>query len=569
MASTLFPPRIVSISDPSGCSLTRATVEPLTPDRIEAMGSIEYNQEAIFARMMESRAVGVVPNTLSDLLMSRITPIGKGELHRKTIGRTSIIAPFKYRDRERNQSSSYFRVTAGAQNPNANGAAGDNSLHSSAWDLTIDVGGAQFASPLPNPARYFLPGNYLNIEHETGGNVAITAPVKIVSVVDTSGTVATVTVEAPYTDAGFTALSAPDKAKFNPTFGVASLLTNNISDYESYCLNQPWNNTQELLVDWFQTSRFARATNKEYEEQLARILNGEVNGFTKKFEYIDVVKRNQQMRTEYDKQFMNAVWFAGRINEYQVDDLSAVNFTNLEQVVDPEDAGCVYEYKANAIGIYTQLKENSRVVDMQGAALDMDLLLDLCYTMKRHRQLDGAPHDVIDFMTDRYTKDNLDQVLIKYLKDRYGYTIERHVTNGQIVVEGTKIIQWEYTVYDIPRYHFRIALFTHPFFDDRLDAFSDAGTAGADISSRGRLLVGLDWNDIQIGVVETNTVHREYKNDITAQANPAFSCVMRLNTKMYDLESTTWDVEFGDFQRHVMVENYSGACPTITNTLCT
>ncbi|HUX20095.1 MAG TPA: hypothetical protein VMW69_02575 [Spirochaetia bacterium] len=531
-------------------------------DLIEAMGTIEYQQEALFARMMESQAVGVVPNTLNDLLTSRIQPVGKDEFHRTTIGKQSMIAPFKFRQRERNYTSSYFRVTAGE----ANAAAGVT-LPASAWDMVVDVGGAQFASPLPDVFRYFLPGNHLTLEHKSG-TAAVTATVKIVAVADIDGDTATVTVQAPFTTAGWAALGAGDKAKFQPEWGVATLLTNNVSDYESWCHNQPWNNPNELIVDWFQTSRFARATNKEYEEMLGRILNGELNGFQKNFKYIDVVKRNQMMRQEYQKQWMNSVWFNGRISEIQVDNLATSNFTSLEQVVDPEDPSCVYEYKANAVGIHTQLVENSRRLDLAGGDLDLDLILDMAYVMQRNRKLDGKPHDTIDFMTDRFTKNRIDQILISFLKSEYGYDIHQYVTKGQVVIEGTNIIDWTYTLYDIPKHAFQLAIFTHPFFDDRLDAFGDAGSAGADITPRGRMLVAMDWNDIVIGAGDANTVHREYKGEVTANANSTWSCVMKLNTKFFDLESTQWDVEFGDYERHLIVENFSANCPSIVSSPC-
>src|SRR5690606_31710018 len=110
------------------------------------------------------------------------------------------------------------------------------------------------------------------------------------------------------------------------------------------------------------------------------------------------------------------------------------------------------------------------------------------------------------------------------------------------------------------------------FFDDRLSAFGDGsgGLQGSvDNKSRGRWLMGFDWNDLTIGVVETNSVRREYKGETTANANSTWSCVMKLNTKTYDLQSTTWDVEIGDFERHLLVENFSGACPKMTVSMCT
>lgn len=556
--STLLGPRIYQNPDGCGCSLTKASITPLTLDVIEAMGNIEYAQ--MMLRRMESRAVGVPPNTLFDLLMSRIQYVGKGQLHRKTVGPTSIIAPFKYRERERNWASSVFRVSAGAAHPTA-GAGG---LAASAWNLTIDVGTAPFASALTYLARYFPAGRWIHLEHQSGTTQAWDVVMKVVSATDSDANNVVVTVEAPFTAAGWTVLSAANKLKYKPRFGIIHLLTNNINPYESGGYNQPTNLNKELVVDWFQHSRFYRCTEKEYEEVLAKIIAGKVNGFAKDFSRLDTVRRNKQMRLEYDKEFMNTIWFGQRVNEYQVDDLAAESFQYLPDVVDPIDTDCVLDKTANAVGIHTQLWEKSRRVDMQGAALDMDLILESCYTMKRHRELDGKSHDTIDFMMPRYTKDDLDVIMIQYLKGRYGFNIERHIEMGTVIDQATKATAWQYTAYDLPKEGLRLAFFTHPYFDDRVSAFADAGDGGADISARGRWMMALDWDDISIDVAETMSVHREYKNDVTAQANVTLAQTMKLNTRSYDMEDTYFAIEMGDHARHLLVANFDNACPVLS-----
>jgi hypothetical protein len=562
MSTLLNHPRIVSISDPCGCSLTKASVIALTPDRIEAMGDIEYNMEAIFARIQEARTVGVVPNTLYDLLMSRISHADKGQLHKKTVGRQSIIAPFKYRRRERNLISSYFNVTGGAANANAGNTVDSVVYPTSAWDLSIDTGPGQFKSELKNLARYFLPGNYIVVEHLSGSNAAYTTAHKIITAVDASETVATVTVSAPFTAAGWAALDAGEKAPFQPESGAVQLMSNNVSDYESWCYNQPTNLSNELIVDWFQTSRFTRCRNKEYEDMLRRIMDGEVNQWLKNFQHLDPAKRNKLEFIEHEKQWMNSVWFNQRLNEFQTADPTWDDIEALDQVVDPEDPSCVYEIKANALGIKTQLGENGRVVDMQGADLDLDMIFELAYVMRRNRQLDGKTHDTIDYLTDRKTAAQIEKVLIAYLKAEYGYDISRNVDMGK-VIDSTGVVAFDYKRFDIPKQQFQIALITHPFFDDRIDAFQTAS------KSRGRMLVAMDWNDVNIGILETNSQKREYKGQTTANANATWSCVMKLNTKEYDLRSTTWDLEFGDFSRHQIVENFGSGCPYIDAEPCT
>lgn len=557
--STLLGPRIYRNESACGCTLTRASFSPLTLDLIEAMDNTEYAQ--MMMRVMESRAVGVPANTLYDLLLSRIDYVGKSQLHQvKVGGPTSIIAPFKFRERERNWTTSVFRVKAGAVHPSA-GAGG---IHPGAWRLTVDVGSSPWASPLKHLARYFQAGSWINVEWQTGATVALDVAMKVISASDNSADEAYVFVEPPFTSAGWTALSEANKNKYRPYFGIIHRLTNNLNPYESGGYNEPTNLNRERVVDWFQHSRYYRCTEKEYEEALQAVMTGKINSFARDFKYLNVVERNKQMRLEYDKAFMNTCWFGQRINEFQVDDLASEAFTSLPAVVDPIDTDCVLDRKAHAIGIHTQLVEKSRRIDFQGGALNLDLLLPALYTLKRNREIDGKSHDTIDLMGPRYTKDGFDQVMIRYLKERYGYNLDKMIEEGKTVDEATKGVAWRYTAYDLPKEGLRIAFFTHPFFDDRVSAFSDAGDGGANLSARGRWLVALDWDDIKIGVAEHMTVHREYKNDITAQANLTLAQTMKLNTRYFDMEDTYFDIELGDHARHLLVANFNDACPSLS-----
>lgn len=572
----LLGPRLVSIPDSCGCNLTKATITPLTLDLIEAMGSIEYNREQMLMRMMESRAVGVPVNYLYDLLRSRMRTSGadgmllKDQIFKRTVGRSSIVAPFKYRRRTRNWNAAYFTIQSGAASALAGTTVDGVTYGTGAWAITVVNNGAEFASALPDIVRYFKPGNYLYLQHLGSGDVAVGVHARIVAAEAITSTSARVTINPPFTNAQWTALSAANKAKYNPTSqGIVELLSNNISDYESWCVNQPFNNSEEMVVDWFQTSRFTRCKEKEYEEMLARIMNGEVNQFTRMFEHTPVAERNRQERMQYDKELMNTFFWGQRISPYQEDDIASSDFTNLEAVTDPEDATCVLEYKAGAVGVWEQLVENTRVVDLQNTALNLDDVFEMTYSLKRHRALDGQNHDTVVYMTDRLTKDRIDQAMTAYLRDRYGVTdLVRYVETGKLIDQVTQAEAWRYTTYDVPQHAFRIGIITDTYFDDRVDAFNHAGPGGGGIPYRGRMFMSLDWSDIHWNVYDTNTVQREYKGETTANANSTWSCVMKLNTKTYDLESTTWGVEIGDPNRSIAFFNFSDSCPTLSSYPC-
>lgn len=568
MSTLLTYPRIVNQTDPGSTDLTKITFRPVTPDLIEAMGNTEYKSQFL-AQIMESRAVGVVPNTLAELLMSRIAPMNKGEkLQEYSAGTTFISAPFKYRKRDRNMRVGWFHVSAGAANANAGAASGGITYPSSSWDLTVTVGPSEYATGFKNLARFFLTGHFLYVEHYNIQTLAAyTSAHKIVTATDVNEDTATVTVSAVgYTNAQWTALTAAQKKPYQPYFGAISLGANNVSDYESFGTNPPSDLSKELLIDWFGNVRTFRSENQEYLDALAQILDGNVNEYLADFRQLEMAKRNKQMMTLDEIQFLNTIWFGAR-ESGQVADPQLSDILALPIATDPED-GTELERKANILGIHTQLVEQNRRIDLAGAPFDLDLLFEESHNLRRHRRLDGGSHETICWMTDRWTKDNWDQALIRYLKDVYGFEINRYVTPGQVMVEGTNVIAFEYTVYEIPREHLRIAIFVHDFFEDKILAFTDGTSGTINARPRGRMAMSVDFNDIKLAVAKTNAVKRQYKGETTANANSTWSKVMKLVAKNYEMRSKMLSVEIGDFSRHSIFENFSDACPSLTARAC-
>jgi hypothetical protein len=75
----------------------------------------------------------------------------------------------------------------------------------------------------------------------------------------------------------------------------------------------------------------------------------------------------------------------------------------------------------------------------------------------------------------------------------------------------------------------------------------------------------MDWSDFDLSIVGTNSAKREYAGKVTADARTEYSCVIALNTRHYDLRSTTWTLQIGDAKRSVMIENFNlDEIPTYT-----
>ncbi len=572
--SLLTKHRIVNVPDSCGGTLTAATITGLTPATFEAMANTEYNLARVIAESLEARAVGVVHRSLQELLMSRIKEVGKGEIQQRKVGKQSIIMPFTYRRRRTNVASDYFSITAGAANPNAGQTVGGIAYPASAWDVTVTVGPSSYASELTKLERYFLPGQYLFVENlddngAAGARTSYMTAYKIITVVNADGgglNKAKVTVAANYSAAGWNALTAPQKAVYQPTFGVVQVGTNNVNDFESWCYNEAAELSQSLIADWHQTSRYTQCHNDEYDRILKEITAGNVNEFLKVFQHLPLAEQNRKQRMQYEKKWMNSVFYGQRISELQDPD----TYAQLPQVVDPDD-GTVYEYKANALGLRTLLAAESQVVDAGGGALDLDLLFQLAYDLKRNREVDGSSVTVIDFMTDKDTANLIDIVLLKYLRDNFGYNVTQFYEPGK-VLDGSGVVRFTYKKYDIPAIGFQIAVFVDQYFTDRVMQFGD-GSGGAngsvDFKSRGRAIWAVDWSDFDIGIVGTNSAKREYRGETYANANSLFSCVITPNTKHYELRSTTWTTRLGDAKRSLILENFNlDTCPTLTLSAC-
>ncbi len=566
--------RLVTIPESCGCTLTAATITGLTPARLEAMANTELALARVISESVEARTIGVVPRPLNELLMSRIKEIDKAEIQQKKIGKQSIILPFTYRRRKTNISSEYFNIVAGEVNAHAGTTSGGIVYPASSWDISVNAGPSPWASSLVDLHKYFLPGQYVFVENldseaAAGSRTGYMTAYKVITAVagaDVDGRpTATVTIAASYTDAGFAALSDAEEAILQPEFGVVQIGTNNISDYESWCHNEVAEKNRTLLVDWHQTSRYTQCHNDEYDRILSEIMGGKVNEFLKEFQYLPLAEQNRKQRLQYENKWMRSVFYGQAINEKQTPE----TYDQLPQVVDPDD-GCVYEYKANALGIRTLLAQESQVFDMGGGALDLDLLFQIAYDVKRNREVDGETVGVVDFMTDKDTAHLIDIVITKYLQATYGYSVTKFVEKGQ-VKDDSGYVRFTYNKYDVPGQTVQIAIFVDNFFTDRVGQFGN-GTGGVqgdvDFRSRGRSIWAIDFTDFDIGIVGTNQAKREYRGETYANVNPLFGCVITPNTKHYELRSTTWTVRLGDSKRHAVIENFSLDCPTVTVSPC-
>lgn len=554
-------PRVISVSESCGCTLTRASITGITPAAFEALGTQEIDFHRLIGQAAEAKMIGVPERPLRDLLMSNIKNI-KGALGKEPVQNQSVILPYIYRTQKTNVNSNYFSIESGV----APTDAGIGSVPAHAWNLKVNTGPSPFKSPLQNLEKYFLPGQtifVLTLEDPTGTKIARTLQYQIIRAVNAdSGGVskATVTVVPNYTAGGFSALTSGEKAVYHPTTigGTVLVGANSVSDYESWCNNEPAENNRKLLTYFIQTSRETLCYNDEYLKALNAAYTSE---YFKKFRELPLAEQNRLQRAQSERKWLNSVFYGQRINELQAPE----TYTSLPQVTDIEDPSCVYEYKANALGVRTQLGDCSRITDSQGAALDLDFVFEMLYNLKRNREITGGSIQTIDAMTDRLTADTIRQLMSGYYKAKYGVDTTRYYTVGQQLKFDNQVL-FNYDLYQVPEVGIELAVFNDAYFNDHLAAFTDGTSGTTDVKSRGRKLWLLDWSDISIGIAGTNSVKRNYPDPTT---NALYKCVITPNVKHYELRSTKWTVMVEDPNRHAIVENFSDACPTLTVAACT
>src|SRR5262245_29988697 len=151
--------RVLNVDSSCGCTLTRASVEGMTPQMFEDQGLKEVYMDRVIAQAVEAKAVGVIENTLEMLLMGRFANI-KNQIGQERVSNESVILPYVYRRQKRNINSNYWQVETGV----ATTGAGTGAIPASAWDLTIINSPSPFATSLVGLENYFHPGKYLQVE---------------------------------------------------------------------------------------------------------------------------------------------------------------------------------------------------------------------------------------------------------------------------------------------------------------------------------------------------------------------------------------------------------------------
>lgn len=597
-------PRIVSVDDSTGCTLTKAHIKGLTPREFEDLSNKETDLARVIASSAEAKMLGVEERGLTALLTSSVQNI-KPLINKVNVAEQSIILPYIQRRQRSVINANYFAISAGSASggtyadgvpsfPASGLAAGTGSSptytsQSGDWVVSVNLGGSDWKSPISDIERYFLPGSFVVVNHwDSATKAAVEVQFMVMGAApDTSiagVTQAKVTLrptgkDVPSDNSQWATFEATVGDNYKPTTGVLQTLANNVNDYEAWCRNQPTDLSVRLLVNWLQTSRESREVNEEYKDTLAAIMSGKVNPYLRSMVYQPLAEQNKLASKLSQDQWTRAVWYNQALNDKQTPE----SYMQLPGVHDPEDTNCTLEYKAQALGIKSLLREAARVTTAgtAGGALDLDKLMSDLYYLKRNREQDGTTVSVIDCMTDRMTSVKIFEAFNKYYATRYGWTLERNSKIGE-TIEHNGVVLFNYNIYDLPDIGCQLAVFHDPMFDDLLNVgakfnLSAAGGYDAQVLEDGttqvfsgdnatsdsdfnlfkatsRTLWLVDWSDVKIGVAGTNSVTRTQPHP---EVDRLYSCRMDSVKRTFNLRSTKWTTMVDRPHRHLIIENFN------------
>lgn len=517
-------------------TITRASVAHLTPTDLENLfrpNGLFADMDSWFRTAFEMKACGIKVNGMYDWVMSSQRNMGSLLSYEKVDRGPSLLKPFILGRQDSVVNKEFWAVSAGQANSaytalvtgplttadKALGAANDRVIRVvSRYGIDLD-------------AKWFVDKDRVHIFGRIAGQTVI-GQWKVLA--------AEVAADFSYVDVLITSENAGSATPYDPTPTSGVLLAggNNVNDYESWCQNRPTLDPRKRVPFWFQTMRRGRRVDSEYKKVFERLM--ESNEYFRQFGDLDLAERNRQDEEMWQRNWLNSFFYGKKISANQTLSL----WQNLEQIltvtggsVDPGTGGKIIAYRANMVGVFEQLLACDRVRDLQNQSLNLYELFKEIYNIMRARKSQGKVVDTIDIFTDNQTAADFESAMIAYYKKEYGDIVRI------VIEEGSNELGFYWRKYKVKfPAGLSIAIVTHEFFDDILNAFTTEN-----IDSAGRMMLILDigkpgpkGGTIYPGMIATNRKVRTLGEiEQLARIDPTFACTMENITEEITLISET------------------------------
>lgn len=339
-----------------------------------------------------------------------------------------------------------------------------------------------------------------------------------------------------------------------PVNGLLVRGTANVSDYESFCARPPGLITNNMDEFWIETTRDAQCIDQMYIKWRDLVMAN--NPLYAQWNDLSPIEYNKQSGEDFQRRWVNTVFFNKALENQTI---STVEDLDNIETVEPGGARCIGK-RANAIGIYEQHAQHKRIVDLQGAQLNLPALFEALYTMQRLREDIGSATDVFELAIPSQFYSAFNQAMLAYYKDQANGNLQlfQDVSKGGVKVAPLGFKYMDYPLI-YPSCTLRIVM--DRFFDDYLAAHEDAG-----LEDVGRLMWIIDWSKIYVGIFASNRVVNN-TNDLKTMAavDPTYRCVMAIPTATTTLMSFTWTVICEAPQANLIIENFSDEVPEPTD----
>lgn len=528
-------------------SVALCNLQPLTTgDLTDAyMKSGEYRvMEALLLADMEIKQCGETQAGLFDFLMANKVNMSKRVVaHGRESGLLQI-APFIKARQYSPINNEYWIFTEGSS-----AGAGD-------WAVTVTTGGN-----VPADVRSFPVGINVYLNGAGEGGAATRTAYKVLAVTDNSDDTLTLNLTALNSNSNLEAAKIA-----NPVSGYLTRGGNNVSDYEKDCAEMPAYLNKKLVPFWVKTTRWSMCKSSKYDQY--RQLAMENNVLFREFGDVPEAEKNRQLAADFQKRWtQDFFWGKALPNQNladydQLDDIQT--FLDETSNLGVDGDVCVGK-RAEPVGVYEQMAECGRVVDLLGEALNLPALFEAFYHIIRVRTSQNDNNRIIDVFTDTRTAELINRAMWQYYSSKITNSDGDSILRANRSVEGPTSSKkaefgFIYRSYELDwPAGVTMNVITHYAFDDELSVAQDAGVADT-----ARRLWVLNFANIYPGIIASNRVVQNTGDLKTlASVNPDFACVMKVHTRQQTLNSVTFTTVLECPSGNLIIENFSDEIPSI------
>lgn len=369
----------------------------------------------------------------------------------------------------------------------------------------------------------------------------------------------------------------------HPTTALLRRGTPNVNDYEKWCVEATTVLNWKKVPFWIETTRWTMCWSEVYEKWRVHALT---NPYYREFFDLEEAEKNRQLGSDWQRRFVTEMFWGkplphqtlgdyDNLEEIEAFDGALLGQTSGQLSALGADGGAVIARRANAVGIYEQLAECDRIVDLQGLySLNLPNLFAEFYNIMRVREGNNhANPKSIDVFTDSTTAHRINQAMLLYYQSESQNMLQIQMNAEQAPFKKAEF-GFQYRSYQLfwpPGVTMNVI--THYMFDDWRAAGYYLATGGA--PSGGAVGLGtdntdyttnvlwvLDFAGIYPGIIASNRkVHLTGEIEKLAAISPDFACVMATNTKKQTLNSMMWTVIVECPASNLIVENFTSAVP--------